>query len=172
MNFKTALMATSALLLISAPAMADTAPTADALKAVTAQYALGCAAVLDPTDKNMETWFATISSDYKNLDLKGKTQTKDEITASAKQQLKQFQGSSCDNTNESPTAPDATTVVVVNTNKVNGAFQAPDGKHEVDVLQKSQDTWKLVNGTWLMTQSKDLRTLLKIDGTVQDDEGQ
>lgn len=171
MKFTSALLTASALLVFSAPALAD-APTDVATKAINADYAANCAAVLDPTDKNMESAFASMSNDFVNTDLKGKTQTKDEVTGQVKLQLKQFHGTSCDNTVGTMTAPDANTVVVVITQKVAGDFQAPDGKHEVDATTKTQDTWKLVSGTWLMSQSKDLRILLKIDGTVQDDEGQ
>ena len=171
MNYKTALMTASALLLLSAPALAA-APSDDAMKAINANYALTCSAVLDPTDANMDAAFGAMSPDYTNLTLKGKTLKKDEITAGLKQQLKQFHGTACDNTLDAPSAPDANTVVVTVTQKITGDFQAPDGKHEIDSTQKSQDTWKLVSGKWLLTQGKDLRSLLKIDGTVQDDEGQ
>ncbi len=171
MKFTSALLTASALLLISAPALAD-APTDAATKAITASYAASCAAVLDPSDKNMDAMFGAMTSDYVNLDLKGKKLSKDEITAALKQQLKTFHGTNCDNTLATPTAPDTNTVVVVVTQKVSGDIQAPDGKHEIDNLSKSEDTWKLVSGTWMLSQSKDLRELLKIDGTVQDDEGQ
>ena len=172
MNYKTALMTASALLLISAPAMAETAPAADAMKAINANYALVCTAVLDPTDANIDTAFGSMSPDYVNLTLKGKKLGKDEIVAGIKQQLKQFHGTACDNTLDAPNAPDANTVVVVVTQKISGDFQGPDGKHQIDSTQKTEDTWKLVGGKWTMMQGKDLRSLLKIDGAVQDDEGQ
>jgi hypothetical protein len=171
MKITSALLTASALLLISAPALAD-APSDTATKAINADYAANCAAVLDPTDKNMEAMFGVMSSDFVNLDLKGKKQTKDEVSGQIKLQLKQFHGTSCDNTVATMSAPDANTVVAVVTQKIAGDFQAPDGKHEVDATTKTEDTWKLVSGAWQLTQSKDLRILLKIDGTVQDDEGQ
>src|SRR5215469_4734857 len=126
MKLTTALMSASALLLLSAPALAADAPS-DAVKAITANYALSCTAVLDPTDKNVDSWFASYTSDFTNLDLKGKSETKDELMATVKQQLKQFHGTSCDNTPETPSATDANTVVVVNTNKVLGDIQGPSG---------------------------------------------
>lgn len=172
MNYKPALMAASAILLFSTPAMAATAPSDDAMKAINANYAVTCAAVLDPTDAKMDAAFGEMSPDYANLTLKGKKLSKDEITAGLKQQLKQFHGTACDNTLDTPNAPDASTVVVVSTLKITGDFQGPDGKHDIDSTQKSEDTWKLVGGKWMLTQGKDLRVLLKIDGTVQDDEGQ
>lgn len=171
MKFTSALLTASALLLISAPALAD-APSDAVMKTITAGYATACAAVLDPTDKNMEAMFGGFAANYVNLDLKGKKTGKDEMTAQIKQQLKTFHGTTCDNTLGTASAPDANTVVVVNTQKVVGDVQLPDGKHEVDATNKSEDTWKLAGGTWQLSQSKDLRVLVKIDGTVQDDEGQ
>ena len=53
--------------------------------------------------------------------------------------------------------------------KVAGQIQAPDGNHDIDVTTSSQDTWKLENGTWLQTQSKDVSALVKIDGKVVED---
>jgi hypothetical protein len=68
-------------------------------------------------------------------------------------------------------ASDPSTVVVVATSHVTGAIPGQDGKHQLDATNKSSDTWKLVNGTWMETQSKDLRILVKVDGKVADDEG-
>ena len=172
MNIKTALLTASAALLASAPALAD-GPSDAAMTAITANYKLACAAVMNPTDDTEAKWFAFISPDFKNQDLKGKTQSKDEMTADAQQKLKVFHGTACDSTTEAPSAPDANTIVVTQTQKVTGDFQGPDGgKHDVDATSKSQDTWKLVNGAWMLSSAKDLRDLVKIDGAVVDDEGQ
>jgi hypothetical protein len=171
MKLKSALLALAAALLVLGRAPAD-APSSTAVAAVTANYKIACAAVMNPTDANEQAWFALIAPDYKYKDLKGKTQLRDETVASEQQQLKTFHGTACDATVEMPTSSDAGTVVVVQTQKVEGDFQAPDGKHNLDLLNKSKDTWKLVNGAWLLCESEDLRTVLKIDGAVQDDEGQ
>jgi hypothetical protein len=173
MKLKPALIMATAVLLAAAPALADTTPSADALNAITANYKLACSVVLNPTDAAESKWFAFIAPDFTNTDLKGKTQSKDELTALIQQQLKVFHGTGCDSTTEAPTAPDANTVVITQTQKITGDFQGPDGgKHDVESTSKSQDTWKLTNGTWMLSSAKDLRELVKIDGTVQDDEGQ
>ena len=78
---------------------------------------------------------------------------------------------SCSNTIQSTTLSDPNTVVVVVDNKIAGQLQAPDGNHDIDVTSSSQDTWKLENGAWLQTQSKDVSALVKIDGKVVEDEG-
>ena len=170
MDFKSALLTATAVLAIAAPARADVA--ADAQKAINDDYALTCTAVLDPTDANVDAAFGWLSSDYVNVDFKGKQTGKDEVIAQAKQQLKVFHGTKCDNTVESMTQPDANTIVVVITNKIEGTVQAPDGNHEINATNKSQDTWKLAGGKWVNTKSQDLRALVKVDGNVVQDQGQ
>src|ERR1700722_1491849 len=74
-------------------------PASDAIqKLIAAQYALTCAAVLDPTDKNLDMAFATMGPEFVNIDTKGNQQKRDEVIANAKQQLKTFHGTDCNNT--------------------------------------------------------------------------
>lgn len=148
------------------------AVTDAATPTLTADYKLVCAAALDPSDANLNAAFALLSSDFVSVDFKGKQTQRDEFVASAKQQLKQLHITTCDNTLDSVTASDPNTIVVVATGKIAGQLQAPDGAHDVDAVTKSQDTWKLVNGTWQQSQGKELSNLVKIDGKVVQDEGQ
>lgn len=168
---KTALMLAGAAMLSTGVARAADVPAATTT-ALTAMYQLTCAAALDPSDKNFDAAFAPLSPDFVNIDTKGKTTTRDDVIGMTKQQLKTFHTTDCKNSFDSFTAPDATSVVVVNNGHFIGDMQAPDGKHDFDVTQKTQDTWKLVNGTWMETQSKQLRELVKIDGSVVQDLGQ
>ena len=170
MTFKSALLTAAAVLLVAGPARADVAP--DVQKTLTDAYQLTCTAVLDPTDANVDAAFAVLSPDFVNIDFKGKQTSRDEVVAQAKQQLKTFHGTKCENKSESMTQSDPNTIVVVETGVIEGDIQAPDGKHELSSTQKSQDTWKLVNGKWMQTQSKDLRALVKVDGNVVQDQGQ
>ena len=64
------------------------------------------------------------------------------------------------------------TIAVVEDLHVIGSLQAPDGTHQLDVTAKIQDTWKQVKGTWMQSQSQQLRNLVKMDGNVVQDEGQ
>jgi hypothetical protein len=167
-----------ALLLIAAVAVTGVAQaqTASAVpdstqKAITAQYDLVCTAVQDPSDKNLDAAFATLSTDFVAVDAKGKQHKRDEIIAAQRMQLKMLEADDCTMTVNSITSSDPSTVVVVATSHVTGAIPGQDGKHQLDATNKSSDTWKLVNGTWLETQSKDLRILVKVDGKVADDEG-
>lgn len=170
MNLKSAFLCASAVLLIAAPARADVSP--DVQKAISADYQSVCSAIMSGTDKDMDSIAALMSTDYKSVDFKGKETGKDESVAAMKQQMKMFHASSCDNNLDSFTQPDANTIVVVDTNKVKGSVQTPDGQHDVDATNKTQDTWKLVDGKWLQTQSKELRNLVKVDGNVVQDQGQ
>lgn len=170
MNLKSAFLCASAVLLIAAPARADVSP--DVQKAITADYQSVCSAIMSGTDKDMDSIAALMSTDYKNVDFKGKETGKDDAVANMKQQMKMFRASSCDNSLGSFTQPDANTVVVVDTNNVKGTVQTPDGQHDVLATNKTQDTWKLAGGKWLQAQSKDLRALVKVDGNVVQDEGQ
>jgi hypothetical protein len=151
-------------------ASADTVPDA-AQKAITSAYQLFCTATQDPTEANLNAAFALLAPDFVHVDFKGKQMMRDEFIAQGKQQIKQLHVTSCDNTAQSMTLSDANTIVVVDANKLAGQIQANDGNHDIDVNASSQDTWKLENGTWLQTQSKDVSALVKIDGKVVQDEG-
>lgn len=170
MDFKSALVTAAAVLLVAAPARADVAP--DVQKALNDNYQLTCAAVLDPSDKNMDAAVAPLSPDFVNVDFKGTERKRDELVGMMKQQLKTFHGTSCDVKMDSVTQSDPNTIVVVSSLKIAGEIQAPDGKHDVEQTAKSQDTWALSNGKWLETKSKDLRSLVKVDGNVVQDQGQ
>ncbi len=168
---KSTLAFSIAALLCAGAARAADVP-ADTQKALNDIYGLTCAAALDPTDKNFDAATASLSPDFVAIDPKGTQHKRDEVVATGKQQMKMFHATSCNNNFESVTASDASTIVVVNTEKIGGDMQAPDGKHEFAVTNKAQDTWKLVNGKWLQTQSKDLHILVKVDGNVVQDQGQ
>jgi len=152
-------------------AHADAVPDAVA-KTLATDYQLNCTAATDPTDANLNAAFALLSPDFVSIDMKGKQTAHDAFIAQNKQQIKLLHITTCDNAVESETSPDPNTVVVDVTAKFAGQIQAPDGNHDLDASAKSEDTWKLVNGTWLQTQSKELRSLVKIDGKVVQDEGQ
>ena len=171
MFFKSVFAFSLTALAAGAVALAADVP-ADTQKALTDIYAQTCTTIMDPSDKNFDTALAYLAPDFVSTDLKGATHKRDEVSGLMKQQLKMFHATSCENKFESVTASDASTVVVVNTNKVAGDVQAPDAKHEFVATNKSQDTWKLVNGKWLESQSKDLRVLVKVDGNVVQDQGQ
>jgi hypothetical protein len=151
-------------------ARADAVPDA-ASKTLAADYKLICAAYLDPTDANLNAGFALLSPDFVNVNFKGKQTQRDEYIAQGKQQIKQLHVTACDVTIDSETATDPNTIIVSSSVKVAGQLQAPDGSHDVDAKGTAQDTWKLANGTWLETQSKELSNLVKIDGKVVQDEG-
>jgi hypothetical protein len=155
-----------------APAASASAVDPATQKVLAANYALGCTAAFDPSDANLDAAFAVLAPDFVNFDLKGKQTTREEVVGQGKQQLKLLKATSCDNTLASLSMTDPTTVVVVNTLHVVGEIQAPDGKHDLDLTNKAQDTWKNSGGKWLQTQSKDLRVLVKVDGNVVQDLGQ
>ncbi|GAC1656966.1 MAG: hypothetical protein NVS9B12_08850 [Vulcanimicrobiaceae bacterium] len=171
---KPALMLACLAALSTGIVRAADAPPADAATtaALTTLYATGCTAALDPTDKNVEAMLATWSPDFVAVDPKGKEMKRDEVAGSMKAQLKTFHGTECKSTFDSLKSPDATTAVVVATLHVAGDIQAPDGKHELDLTQKSEDTWKLAGGAWLQTKQKTLHAVVKIDGSVVQDQGQ
>ena len=125
----------------------------------------------DPTDANLGAAFALLAPDFVHVDFKGKEMQRAEFVAQGKQEIKQLHITSCANTIQSTTLSDASTIVVVVSGKIAGQIQAPDGNHDIEATTSSQDTWKLVNGTWLQTQSKDVSALVKIDGKVVQDEG-
>lgn len=149
---------------------ADVPP--DAQKAITTDYQLSCTAALNPSDSNLEAAFGYLSSDFVDSDTKGKKTTRDQVVASGKQNMKQLHTNVCDPTMESSVLNADGTVTVVESLHLTGSLQAPDGNHDLEVTSKSQDTWKQVNGTWMLSQSQELRNLVKMDGNVVQDEGQ
>ena len=162
--------AAAAAALFAVPARADV--PAAVTTALADKYKLTYTAILSGADKDVKAAFAELAPDYVETDLQGKTQNRDEVLASAEQQMKTFHGTSCDEKIDSAAQPDANTIVATVTQHIDGQVQAPDGNHDITSTQKSQDTWKLENGTWEQTASKALRTLLKIDGKVVQDDGQ
>lgn len=157
---------------VAVPLAASADPVPDAAaKAITTDYALVCTATQDPTDANLAAAFGLLAPDFVHLDFKGKQMQREEFIAQAKQEIKQLHVTSCANTVQSTTSSDASTIIVVVSGKIAGQLQAPDGNHDLEATTGSQDTWKLVNGAWLQTQSKDVSALVKIDGKVVQDEG-
>ena len=170
MLLKIMIAALFAAVAVPLSASADAVPDA-AQKAITADYGLVCTASQDPNDANLTAAFALLAPNFVHVDFKGKEMQRDEFVAQGKQEIKQLHITSCANTIQSTTLSDASTIVVVVSGKIAGQLQAPDGNHDIDATTSSQDTWKLVNGTWLQTQSKDVSALVKIDGKVVQDEG-
>lgn len=173
MRSKTALFFIAAALAATPLAKADTAAAVpDATqKTITGLYDLGCTAIQDPSDKNLSAAFAIMSPDYVDIDPKGKEHKRDEVVATERMQLKQIEADDCTNSLDAFAAPDANTVTVTNTMHVTGSVQGSDAKHQIDATTKTLDTWKLVDGNWLEAQSKNLRTLVKVDGNVVQDTG-
>jgi hypothetical protein len=157
-------------LAVPLPGRADAVPDA-AQKTISADYQLFCTATQDPTDANLNAAFATLAPEFVHVDFKGAQVQRDAYIAQGKQQIKQLHITTCANTMDSSTLSDPNTIVVAVTSKIAGQIQAPDGNHDLDATTGSQDTWKLENGTWLQTQSKDVSALVKIDGKVVQDEG-
>ena len=151
-------------------ASADAVPDA-AKKAITSDYRCSAPPPKTRPTRTSGAAFAMLAPDFVHVDFKGKQMQRDEYVAQGKQQIKQLHITSCANTIESTTLSDPNTIVVVVTGKIAGQIQAPDGNHDLDATTGSQDTWKLENGTWLQTQSKDMSALVKIDGKVVQDEG-
>lgn len=143
----------------------------DAQAAITANYALTCTAVLDPSDANLDGAFAMMGPDFVATDTKGKTHERADVIANVKQQLKTLHATVCTNKLDGFTLVDPNTINVTVSQHIEGDLQAPDGKHEIVVTQKAADVWKLVSGKWLQSGSKDLRVLVKIDGNVAQDDG-
>lgn len=168
---KTALILISAAILSTGVVRAADVPAATT-QTLTALYQLSCAAALDPTDKNLDAAFAVLAPDFTSTDLKGKITKRDDFIGQGKQQLKTYHVTACTNSLDSVTAGDANSVVIVSGSHNVGDVQAPDGKHDFDAVSKSQDTWKLTDGKWQIAQTKDLRNLVKVDGSVVVDQGQ
>jgi hypothetical protein len=173
-RFKSALFAIAALLAATPIAKADTAaaPVPDTTqKTISGLYDSLCTAAQDPSDKNLAAMFAIMAPDYVEIDPKGKEHKRDEVVATQRMQMKQIETDDCSSSLDSFTAVDANTVTVVDTAHVTGSIQGSDAKHQLDVTSKSLDTWKLLNGTWMESQSKSLRVLVKVDGNVVQDTG-
>jgi hypothetical protein len=154
------------------PLVASAAPTPDAVaKTINANYALICTAVQDPTDANFTALDATLAPEFVHVDFKGKQIDRADFIAQNKQQVKMLHITTCSQSVDSTSMSDPNTLVANVTGKFVGTLQAPDGNHDIDVTAGSADTWKLENGTWVQTQSKDTSALVKIDGKVVQDEG-
>jgi S1-C subfamily serine protease len=153
-------------------AQRDTSLPDDATqKALTAAYTQRCTAAFDPSDVNLDAAFGVLAPEFVGIDPKGKQVTRNEVVAQGKRQLKMLRATACDNKIESFTLADPNTVLVVNTFHLEGDIQAPDGKHDLLLTEKSQDTWKNEGGKWLVAQSKDSRLLVTIDGNVVQNQG-
>ncbi|MGB8520560.1 MAG: nuclear transport factor 2 family protein [Candidatus Tumulicola sp.] len=140
-------------------------------KALNANYALRCTAAFDPSDANLDAAFAVLAPDFVAIDPSGKQVTRDQVVGQGKQQMKMLHATACDDKVESYTLSDPNTIVAVADFHLEGDIQAPDGKHELVVTEKSQDTWKNVGGKWLAANSKDLQVQVKVDGNVVQDQG-
>ena len=140
-------------------------------KTLTANYALRCTAAFDPSDANLDATFGVLAPDFVAIGPNGKQITRDEVVGQGKQQMKMLHATSCDDKVESFTQSDPNTVVAVNDFHLEGDLQAPDGKHDLVITEKAQDTWKNVGGKWLASQSKDLQVMVKVDGNVVQDSG-
>lgn len=173
-RFKSALLAVAALLAATPMAQADTTttPVPDATqKTITGLYDSLCTAAQDPSDKNLAAMFAVMAPDYVEIDPKGKEHKRDEVVAAQRMQMKQIETDDCSTSLDSFSTIDANTLTVVNTAHITGIIQGSDAMHQLDVTTKSLDTWKLLNGTWMESQSKSLRVLVKVDGNVVQDTG-
>lgn len=140
-------------------------------KVLNADYALRCTAAFDPSDANLDSAFGVLAPDFVATDPSGKQVTRDQVVGQGKQQMKMLHATACDDKIESYTMSDPNTVVAVADFHLEGDIQAPDGKHDLVVTEKSQDTWKNVGGKWLAANSKDLQVQVKIDGNVVQDQG-
>lgn len=170
MRLKIAAALACAALATIAAARADAVDDATQ-KALAADYALRCTAAFDPSDANMDAAFAVLAPEFVAVDPTGKQITRDDVVGQGKQQMKMLHATACDDKIESFTQSDPNTVVAVSDFHLEGDLQAPDGKHDLFITEKSQDTWKNVNGKWMAAQSKDLQVLVKIDGNVVQDQG-
>jgi hypothetical protein len=160
-----------ALVFSRAAAYAADVPS-DVYKTITGDYALSCAAVLDPTDAKLTAAFGYLSPDYVDTDVKGKTLTRDQVVAISTQFLKQLHATACEPSVLSQTLNADGSVTVITQLHIAGSIESPNGKHEVDASQKAQDTWKQVSGTWMLVQGLELHTTVKMDGNTIQDEGQ
>ncbi len=159
------------LVLSAAVARAADVPP-DVVKTITGDYQLSCAAVLDPTNAKLTAAFGYLSPDYVDTDIKGKTLTRDQVIALSTQFLKQMHSTTCEPSVVSETLNPDGTVTVVTQVHIAGSIQTPNGNHVVDAMQKAQDTWKQVAGTWMVVQGLELHNTVKMDGNTIQDEGQ
>jgi hypothetical protein len=151
----------------TSPQSPPSAAVADSTqKALAANYALFCTAALDPNDDKVAAAIASLSPEFVDIDIVGARHTREEFVASTKDQFRSMHDAKCDNAFASITAPDPDTVVIVQTQNLSGDTQASDGKHRVEYSDTSEDTWKLENGGWLQTQTRDLHIVVKVDGSV------
>ncbi len=170
MTLKFASVLATAVVLTTAAVRAAGVPS-DAQKAITADYAAGCTAALNPTDANIDAAFAFLSPDYIDIGFKGEKRTRDQVIAVGKQQMKQLHTTTCDPTTVSSVLNADGTITIVEGEHIVGTLQSTDGNHHLEVTGQSQDTWKQIKGTWMQTQSQETRNLVKMDGNVVQDEG-
>lgn len=157
---------------VAFPLAASADPVPDAVsKTLNANYAQLCTTFQDPSDANFTALGAQLAPEYVHIDFKGKQTDRADYVAQGKQQMKLLHITTCAQSVDSMTMSDATTIVANVTGKITGTLQAPDGNHDIDVTEGFADTWKLENGTWMQTQSKDTSALVKIDGKVVQDQG-
>jgi|SRR5580698_4814926 hypothetical protein len=157
---------------VALPLVASAAPASDAVaKTLNADYAQVCTTFQDPSDANFAAMGALLAPEFVHVDFKGKQIDRADYIAQGKQQMKMLHITTCSQSVDSTDMSDPNTVVANVTGKVSGTLQAPDGNHTIDVTAGAADTWKLENGTWVQTQSKDTSALVKIDGKVVQDEG-
>ncbi len=150
---------------------ADVPP--DAQTAISTAYQVSCTAAFNPTDANLDAAVALLSPDFVDIDVKGKKTARDQVVSLEKQQLKQLHATACDPTTESIVLNADGTITVVESVHVLGTLHAQDGNnHELEITAKTQDTWQQVKGTWMQSQSQEMRNLVKMDGKVVQDEGQ
>lgn len=157
---------------VAFPLVASAAPVPDAVaKMLNADYAQVCTTFQDPSEANFTAFNAILAPEFVHVDFKGKQVDRADYIAQGKQQMKMLHITTCSQSVDSTTMSDPNTIVANVTGKIAGTLQAPDGNHEIDVTAGSADTWKLENGAWVQTQSKDTSALVKIDGKVVQDEG-
>jgi hypothetical protein len=171
MTQKFAIALICALVFSTAAARAADVPS-DVYKTITGDYALSCAAVLDPSDAKLTAAFAYLSPGYVDTDIKGKTLTRDQVVAISTQFLKQLHATACEPSVLSQTLNADGSVTVATQLHIAGSIEGPSGKHDIDAIQKAQDTWKQVSGTWMVVQGQELHNTVKMDGNTIQDEGQ
>jgi hypothetical protein len=143
-----------------------------AQKVITADYQLGCVAAMNPTNGNLDAAFAFLSPGFVDIGVKGEKHSRDEVVAMGKQNLTQLKTTACEPFTESSVLNIDGTVTVVEDLHLMGEVLTPNGNHQLEVTAKAQDTWQQINGTWMQTQSQELRNQVKMDGNVVQDEGQ
>jgi len=155
---------------IGALRAADVPP--DVQKTIAADYQVSCTAVFNPTDSNLDAAFAYLSPDYVELGVKGTKYTRDQVVEVSKQQMKQLHATVCDPLMDSSVLNADGTITIVESLHVIGTVHAQDGNHNIEMTLKAQDTWEQVKGIWMQSQGQELRSLVKMDGTVVQDESQ